>query len=406
MTHDFISLAVISLIAVAAPVLANLIPRKPIPETVLLLAGGAVLGPAMLNVIWTDESVLLLSDLGCAMLFLLAGYEINPETITGREGKRGLATWGITLMLAFAAVHCFTSVSARGLDGLAVTIALTTTAIGALMPILKERNLLDTRLGESILSYGTWGELGPIVAMALLLSTRSTWMTLAILLLFVAIAVLTALFGHQSSRTEGPIRDIFFAGRDTTSQTFVRAVLMLLIVLVAVSSLFHLDIVLGAFAAGFILRYIIPEGDHGLEKKLDAIGYGFFIPLFFVISGAKIDLFAVAEDPLLLIGFIAMLVLIRAVPIFLSMRHDKDPEVVELGARAHASVAVYCTTALPLIVAVTSVAVNAGAMDASTASVFVSAGALTMLIMPLIAAGIYRVADAHPIERLKGRVSR
>ena len=196
------------------------------------------------------------------------------------------------------------------------------------MPILKERGLLGTRLGDSVLSYGTWGELGPIVAMALLLSTRSTWMTISILLLFIAIAVLTALFGHQSSQKEGPIRDIFFAGRDTTSQTFVRAVLMLLIALVALSSLFNLDIVMGAFAAGFILRYIIPEGDHDLEKKLDAIGYGFFIPLFFVISGAKIDLLAVIDDPLLLAGFIAMLVLIRAVPIFLSMRGDKDPEAV------------------------------------------------------------------------------
>lgn len=406
MTHDFVSLAVIALVAAAAPIIANLIPRKPIPETVLLLAGGAVLGPAMLNVIWTDESVMLLSDLGCAMLFLLAGYEIDPKTITGREGKRGLATWLVTLMLAFAAVHCFTSVSARGLDGLAVTIALTTTAIGALMPILKERGLLNTRLGESVLAYGTWGELGPIVAMALLLSTRSTWVTIAILLLFVAIAVLTAVFGHRSSRKKGPIRDIFFAGRDTTSQTFVRTTLMLLIALVAVSALFHLDIVLGAFAAGFILRYLIPEGDHDLEKKLNAIGYGFFIPLFFVISGAKIDLFAVLEDPLLLFGFIAMLVLIRTVPIFLSIHYDKDPEVASMGGRAHATVAVYCTTALPLIVAVTSVAVNAGAMDASTASVFVSAGALTMLIMPLLAAGIYRVADKHPIEFIKEHVSR
>lgn len=269
------------------------------------------------------------------------------------------------------------------------------------MPIIKERGLLGTRLGDSILSYGTWGELGPIVAMALLLSTRSTWTTASILVLFIVIAVLTAVFGHESSKKEGPIRDIFFAGRDTTSQTFVRITMLLLIALVTLSSLFSLDIVLGAFAAGFILRYIIPKGSQDLEKKLNAIGYGFLIPLFFVISGAKIDLLAVAENPLLLVGFIAMLVLIRAVPIFLSMRYDKDPEVAELGGRAHASVALYCTTALPLIVAVTSVAVNAGAMSDSTASVFVSAGALTVLIMPLIASATYRVADAHPIERLR-----
>lgn len=401
MTHDFISLAVIALVAALAPVVANLLPRKPIPETVLLLAGGALLGPSLADVIWLDESVSLLSDLGCALLFLLAGYEINPKTITGREGKRGLGVWCVTLGLAFVAVHAFTGVSARGLDGLAVTIALTTTAIGALMPILKERGLLETRIGQSVLAYGTWGELGPVLAMALLLSTRATWLTVAILAVFVAIAVLTALFGHRTTRTDGRLNRILFAGRDTTSQTFVRLTMLLTIALVAISSLFDLDIVMGAFAAGFILRYVIPEGDHTLESKLDAIGYGFLIPVFFVVSGARIDLTAVADQPLLLVGFILMLVLIRAVPIFVSMARDKDPEVAALGALNHVTVAVYCTTALPLIVAVTSVAVDGGAMDAATASVFVSAGALTVLVMPLVASLTYRVVEAHPIERVR-----
>ena len=401
MTHDFISLAIIAAIAALAPLIANLIPKKPVPETVLLLLGGAILGPHLVNVIWLDESVALLSDLGCGMLFLLAGYEINPKTITGREGKRGLATWAVSLALAFVAVHAFTGVQARGLDGLAVTIALTTTAIGALMPILKERGLMDTRVGSSILSYGTWGELGPVIAMALLLSTRATWLTVVILLGFIVVAVLVARFGHRTARAEGLIRDILFAGRDTTSQTFVRLTVALLILLVAISSLFDLDIVLGAFAAGFILRYIIPKDDEILEKKLNAIGYGFLIPLFFVVSGAKIDLSAVAAQPALLVGFIAMLVLIRAVPIFVSMARDKDPEVDAMGARNHATVAVYCTTALPLIVAVTSVAVNGGAMDASTASVFVSAGAVTMLLMPLIASLTYRAANTRAVKWLE-----
>lgn len=393
MTHDFISLAIIAAIAAAVPLIANLIPKKPIPETVLLLLGGAVLGPSMLNHIWLDDSILMLSDLGCAMLFLLAGYEINPSTITGREGKRGLATWAVSLGLAFAAVHLFTGISVRGLDGIAVTIALTTTAIGALMPILKDRGLMGTRLGRSVLAYGAWGELGPIVAMALLLSTRARWLTVAILLAFALLAVLLGVFGHRTTRREGPVRDILFAGRDTTSQTFVRLALLLLIVLVAASALAQLDIVLGAFAAGFALRYIIPKDDESLEKKLNAIGYGFFIPLFFVVSGAKIDLTAVLDQPLLLVEFIVMLLAVRCVPIFVSMALDKNAEVAALGRWGHATTAIYCTTALPIIAAVTSVAVEAGALSAATASVFVSAGALTMLVMPLVASITYRLAE-------------
>ena len=158
----------------------------------------------------------------------------------------------------------------------------------------------------------------------------------------------------------------------------------------AISAIFDLDIVLGAFAAGFILRYIVPEDDHILEEKLMAIGYGFLIPLFFIVSGAKIDIGAVASQPLLLIGFICLLLLVRAVPIFVAMRTDSNPEVKALGAANHATVSFYCTTALPLIVAVTTVAVNAGAMSSSLASILVSAGALTVLIMPFIASLTYK----------------
>lgn len=402
MTHDFISLALIALIAVLAPLIANIIPKKPIPETVLLLVGGALFGPSLFNNIWLDESVLFLSDLGCAMLFLLAGFEINPKTITGKEGKRGLATWVITLILAccITVILNATIVDSSAIEVLAVTIALTTTAIGALMPILKERGLMNTRLGESVLAYGTWGELGPVVAMAILLSTRAAWLTVLILVAFIAVAVLVAVLGQRASKAEHKIFAIFSAGRDTTSQTFVRVTMLLLIALVAAASLFNLDIVLGAFAAGFILRYIVPENDHLLESKLTAIGYGFLIPLFFVVSGAKINVLSVASQPIILVVFIALLVIVRAIPIFLAMRTDKARDVKALGARNHASVAAYCTTALPLIVAVTAVAVDAGVMSEDIASIYVTAGALTVFVMPLIASLLYK-AEANSEGSIK-----
>lgn len=398
MTHDFVSLAIIAFVAALAPLIANLIPKKPIPETVLLLIGGAILGPSFLNQIWLDESVLFISDLGTAMLFLLAGLEINPKTITGAEGKRGLVTWVVTLLIALAIVLVL-GINAPLLESIAVAIALTTTAIGALMPILKERGVLETRFGQSVLAYGAWGELGPVVAMALLLSTRSPWVTIVILCIFAAIAIVLAVLGQRAAKAERTLFKILSAGRHTTSQTFVRVTMLLLIALVAASSLFELDIVLGAFAAGFILRYIIPENDHALELKLNAIGYGFLIPLFFVVSGAKIDISSVASQPLLLIGFVAALLLVRAVPIFVALRTDAAPDVKALGARNHASVAFYCTTALPLIVAVTTVAVDAGVMSDSLASIFISAGALTVLIMPLLANIAYQAPNKQAPSR-------
>ena len=158
---------------------------------------------------------------------------------------------------------------------------------------------------------------------------------------------------------------------------------MLLVGLLAVSALFDLDIVLGSFAAGFVLRFIMPHGDQGLERKLNGIGYGFFIPLFFIVSGMGIDPQAVIERPGPLFLFIGMLLLVRALPIYNALR--LNPDTREMDPSARATVALYCTMALPLIVAVTSIATTTGAMDAETASVLVAAGGITVLLMPLLA---------------------
>ncbi|WP_101722797.1 cation:proton antiporter [Eggerthella timonensis] len=399
MTVDLISLAIIALVAAACPIVAKLIPNKLVPETVFLLIAGALLGPHLAGAVVLTDSVGLLSDLGLAFLFLLAGYEINPKSLTGGQGKRGLLTWGVSIVLAFLVVRATPFFSVSHIDGIAVAIALTTTALGTLMPILKERELNGTRVGESILAYGTWGELCPVLAMAVLLSSRAEWKTVLILLAFVAISVVVAVVPAKAKKAGHKLFHFLTANAEGTSQTMMRMVVLLLVGLVALSAAFDLDIVLGAFAAGFVLRYIIPEGDHGLEKKLDGVAYGFLIPIFFVVSGAKIDLMAVFQQPALLIGFILMLLLIRAVPIFVALSTGKDTR--DISTHNRLTIALYCTTALPIIVAVTSVAVSANAMSQETASVLVAAGAITVFLMPLLGMLTYRVADAKPIEAVK-----
>ena len=399
MPVDLISLAIIALVAAACPILAKLIPGKLIPETVFLLIAGAVLGPNLAGAIELTDSVGLLSDLGLAFLFLLAGYEINPKSLTGSQGKRGLATWVVSIVLAFLFVHFASGLFANEIESVAVAIALTTTALGTLMPILKERELMGTRVGESVLAYGTWGELCPVLAMALLLSTRAEWKTVLILMAFMALCVLVAVVPAKAKKAGHRLFRFLTANAEGTSQTMMRVTVLLLVGLVALSAAFDLDIVLGAFASGFVLRYIIPEGDHALEHKLDGVAYGFLIPIFFVVSGAKIDLAAVFQQPEVLVGFIALLLLIRAVPIFAALSTGKDTR--DISTHNRLTIALYCTTALPIIVAVTSVAVSAGAMPQETASVLVAAGAITVFLMPLLGMLTYRVADAKPIEAVR-----
>ena len=397
MTVDLVSLAIIALVAAACPIVAKLIPNKLVPETVFLLIAGALLGPNMTGAIVLTDAVGLLSDLGLA--FLLAGYEINPKSLTGSQGKRGLATWCVSIVLAFLFVHFASGLFSNELESVAIAIALTTTALGTLMPILKERGLMGTQVGESVLAYGTWGELGPVLAMALLLSTRAEWKTVLILLAFVALCVVAAVVPAKAKKAGHKLFNFLTENAEGTSQTMMRVTVLLLVGLVALSAAFDLDIVLGAFAAGFVLRYIIPEGDHALEHKLDGVAYGFLIPVFFVASGAKIDLMAVFQQPVVLVGFIVLLLLIRTVPIFVALATGKDTRSISTHNRL--TIALYCTTALPIIVAVTSVAVSANAMSQETASVLVAAGAITVFLMPLMGMLTYRVADAKPIEAVK-----
>lgn len=392
MVTDLVSLAIIALIAFLCPIICKLIPNKAVPETVLLLAAGALCGPHVLNIVQVTDATSLLSDLGLAFLFLLAGYEISPKNLTGSEGRRGAATWFVTFAIAFLVVVAWPSFSVFSVDGMAVAIALTTTALGTLLPILQERGLMDTRIGSEILAYGTWGELLPVLAMTLLLSTRAKWETMLILLAFIAIALVAATLPKHARRVGSWLYRFVIENANTNAQMLVRTVNLLLIGLTAISALFDLDIVLGAFAAGFIMRYLIPEGNPTLEMKHSAMAYGFFIPLFFVMSGAKIDMTAVGANPGLLLMFIALLLFVRALPIFVSLSLGKTSRDMTVPERL--TVAFYCTTALPIIVAVTTVAVSAGAMDQATASVLVAAGGITVFIMPLLASITARSVNA------------
>lgn len=399
MPADFVSLCNIVLAAAICPILAKLIPHKLIPETVLLLLAGTLMGPYAMGVIKLTESVNLLSDLGLAFLFLLAGYEIRPKSLAGTQGKRGLFTWIISFALAFLLMHLIPNLRSNPFELIAMAIVFTTTALGTLMPILKERELLSTRIGESILAYGTWGEVCPIVAMTILLSSRAEWKTALILMMFTLLCILTAVVPAAAKKAGHRMFRFLNDNAETTSQTVMRTVVLLLVGLITLSVVFNLDIVLGAFAAGFVLRYIVPEGNRKLELKLDGVAYGFLIPVFFVVSGTKINLMAVFNNPTILIGFIIMLLLLRACPIFVALSTGKDTR--DISTHNRLSIALYCTTALPIIVAVTVVAVGANAMSSDMASVLVAAGALTVFLMPLLASVTYRVADVKPLRAVQ-----
>ena len=369
---------------VLAPLLAGLAPRRRVPEVVLLLVLGVVVGPHVLALAGTDDAIAMLRQLGLGMLFLLAGYEIEVRELTGRGGRRALWTWLACLATALAVIWVL------GLTGsihaeVAVAIALTSTALGTLLPILRDGGLLGTRLGGTVMHHGAYGELGPIVAMAVLLGTRGPVASLLVLVGFTVIAVVVSQFSAGVQREGTRMLSVIRAGAETTAQTTVRLTMLLLVTLGALAVWFQLDSVLGAFAAGLVLRRLLPAGHSGLELRLNGLAFGFLIPVFFVTSGMAIDPAAVLSEPGALVVFVVLILLIRGGLVLVAEHWSGTATLPGYDAGERLAIALFASTGLPVIVAVTATAVASGQMSQTSASVLTAGGALTVLVCPLAA---------------------
>ncbi|HIW90293.1 MAG TPA: cation:proton antiporter [Candidatus Corynebacterium avicola] len=385
MTDVLVSFAWIAAASLLAPILAFLTGKR-VPAVVFLIFLGVLIGPYGLELAQDGDAIELLRELGLGMLFLLAGLEISPSLLKSKEGGHALATWMLCALLSFGGAVALTG----GDVGVAIVlaIALTSTALGTLLPILKQSGLTDTSVGNSVLIHGAIGELGPVLAMAVLLSTRSTWTTAVLLLAFFAIALLIALLPRTVRAVVPVVGWAIRDGAGSTNQTIIRSIVLALAVLMAVAAVFELDVVLGAFAAGIILREIVPaENRHGLESQLEVMGYGLLIPTFFVVSGMDIDTSVVIEQPWFLLAIPVLILVTRGLPVFL--REMWTPTGSDLsGWREKLQVSLYSATGLPIIVAVTGIAVNSELIGDEEASLLVAGGALTVLVFPLLASAV------------------
>ncbi|MFI1464177.1 cation:proton antiporter [Nocardia carnea] len=389
-----VSLFWIAAAAVAAPLLSRLL-RGLIPDVVLLLGLGVVLGPHVLAFAGTGGGVELLSELGLGMLFLLAGYELDPKLLGGKPGRTAWLTWLAGLVLALLLV--WLAASDAGFTALiAVAIALSSTALGTLLPIVKQDGVLEQPLGRAVLAHGAVGELGPVLAMSILLTGHNLLASVVVLVLFGAAAAVVAWVPQRIlDRHPGAERLIATLATGTT-QLPVRLVFLLLLILMTVAEVFELDVVLGAFAAGLILRRLMAETHPEIQDSLETIGYGVLIPIFFVASGMGIDPAAVAAEPLMWVLFVVAIGVARGSTVWLSERFVPHGANLE-HPHERVQLALYAATGLPIIVAVTQVAVRGELMTATMASTLVAAGATTVLLFPLLATWVRgRAGEATP----------
>lgn len=389
-----VSLFWIAAAAVAAPLLSRLL-RGLIPDVVLLLGLGVVLGPHVLAFAGTGGGVELLSELGLGMLFLLAGYELDPKLLGGKPGRTAWLTWLAGLVLALLLV--WLAATDAGFTALiAVAIALSSTALGTLLPIVKQDGVLEQPLGRAVLAHGAVGELGPVLAMSILLTGHNLLASVVVLILFGAAAAVVAWVPQRILDRHPGAERVIAALATGTTQLPVRLVFLLLLILMTVAEVFELDVVLGAFAAGLILRRLMAETHPEIQDSLETIGYGVLIPIFFVTSGMGIDPAAVAAEPLMWVLFVVAIGVARGSTVWLSERFVPHGANLE-HPHERVQLALYAATGLPIIVAVTQVAVRGELMTATMASTLVAAGATTVLLFPLLATWVRgRAGEATP----------
>lgn len=382
-SNPLVSFAWIMAAAVMAP-LISWATGKRVPAVVLLIGAGILIGPHWLGLASTEGGVGLLKQLGLGMLFLLAGYEINPAMIRSREGRTSATTWLVCMGLSFAGA-CVLLQPHNTSTAVVLAIAFTSTAVGTLMPIMKQQQVLHTPVGRSLLVHGAIGEIFPIFAMALLLSARSTWVTAIVLAAFFVIALVVAAIPRTVRFLLPWTARAMVLNAGATNQTVMRLVLWMLGVLMAVAAVFELDVVLGAFAAGFILRRLVPEKfGEAVEQRLDIVGYSLLIPVFFVCSGMTIDPQAVVDKPWLLCILVPLIYVVRGLPVLIRELFFTTGSQLT-NVREKIQLSLYAATALPIIAAVTEVAVESQLLSEENASLLVAAGSVTVLIFPFIA---------------------
>ena len=387
-TFSLVSLIGIPAAAALAPLLSSAIGRYiRIPLVVFEIVLGLLIGPSILGWVQPTEFTEKLSDFGLAMLFFLAGNEIDFQRIRGRALNRSIVGWLLSLVAGVAVGLLIAPTPAAGVF---VGIALTSTALGTLMPVLRDAGELRTPFGTSIIAIGAVGEFGPLIAISLFLSGTSPGVATVVLAAFVLI---TAGAIYLASRgTHHRLHALINATLHTSGQFAVRMVVLLLTSLVALSLALDLDMLLGAFAAGVIAKLLLadatPHDAEIIEGKVEALGFGFFVPVFFIFTGVTFDLQALLDSTtamLLLPLFVVLLLLVRGLPGMLSAPAGA------VGADKRATV-LFSATGLPIIVAVTGIGVEAGYLEPGMASALVGAGMLSVLLFPLLALGQHRRA--------------
>jgi Kef-type K+ transport system membrane component KefB len=385
------NLLIVVAVAAAVPFVLGLFPRLPLPAPVLELVAGIVLGPAVLNVVQPDTTVLALSMIGLGFLLFLAGLEIDIQHFRGQRAKQaGLGLAGTVVLAAIVGELLFMAGLVE--SALLIGITLVASTVGLVAPILKDAGVVDRPVGQLTIAGASIGEVSAVVLLSLFFSQESTGLGVRLVLLLglvalVALVVVTTLHAEHRMRIDQVVSML----ADTSAQLRVRLSMLLVVGLSALALHLGFEAILGAFFAGGVLRLVDPDAERThpqFHVKIEGLGYGFLVPVFFVTSGIQFNLGALFADAGTLLRvpiFLAALLVVRGLPAVVYRASGL------VGAEVFAS-GLLQATSLTLIVAATTIGVQLHAILPANGAALVAAGLLSVVIFPAMALPLLRAS--------------
>ena len=394
---SFSGLFLVTVVAFLAPLLLGLSPARRLPSVVLEIVAGIVIGPAVLGWVKVDLPISILSTIGLAFLLFLAGLEVELERLRGRlmmnVGGGFLLSFGLALLVGYGLF-----LAGQVKSPLYIAIVLVATALGVVVPLLKDADETSTNFGQLVIAGAMIAEFGSIILLSLFFSREATSTATKLILLGGFILAAMA-FAFVVLRLERSMRfaAVLVRLQDTTAQIRVRGAFMLLAAFVALAEVLGLEVILGAFIAGVLLRFI--DGDRMMthpqfRQKLEAGGFGIFIPVFFITTGLKFNLAALLASPSTILRvpiFLVALLFVRGLPALLYR-----PLV---GGRRAVVAGLLQATSLSFIVAASQIGLDLGLITQANGAALIAAGLLSVIIFPISALTLLRQA-AQPVAEL------
>ncbi|MGI8891474.1 MAG: monovalent cation:proton antiporter family protein [Chthoniobacterales bacterium] len=391
-THsEFISLLLITLLAVIVPVVLSRVRVVRLPLVVGEILAGIIIGQSGFNLVHKTPTLDFLSEFGFTFLMFLSGLEVSFGMLQHslRDGKKRLrasgpvplaiVNFGLTLLLA-TGIGFLLKYFGMARNGVLMGLILSTTSLGIVVPILKERGLSATPYGQLLLVSSLLSDFATLLLLSLTIGVVSHGFSVEILLFLVLLAAFLAAarLGQWAKRIPGLLRMIEELSH-ATGQLRVRGAFALMVILVALAQALGVELILGAFLAGAITSLLGGDDKTPLREKLDAIGYGFFVPIFFISVGANFDLRALlsSSSALLLVPIlIAAAYTVKFVPALIFLPANGWRKTFAAGA--------LLSSRLSLIIAASAIALKLELVSPATNSAIILLAIVTCTVSPVL----------------------